>query len=108
MVTTKQREQPPESGTARCRHQPACPPSTGPGRLAAVVIAAHPEQGWSLLCNGVITFDDTGAIAAGHTIPPQRGRSSPRRVSSSNARAALHGHAHKRGGRSCTHSSVST
>jgi hypothetical protein len=26
------------------------------------VIAAHPEQGWSLLCNGIITFDDGGAI----------------------------------------------
>jgi hypothetical protein len=23
---------------------------------------AHPEQGWSLLCNGVILFEDTGMI----------------------------------------------
>jgi hypothetical protein len=30
--------------------------------MAAKVIAAHPEQGWSLLCNGVIAFDDGGAI----------------------------------------------
>ncbi|HET9168311.1 MAG TPA: DUF5999 family protein, partial [Actinospica sp.] len=26
------------------------------------VLAAHPEQGWSLLCNGVIAFDDLGAL----------------------------------------------
>jgi hypothetical protein len=26
------------------------------------VVAAHPEQGWSLLCNGVIVFADCGEI----------------------------------------------
>jgi hypothetical protein len=26
------------------------------------VIAPHPEQGWCLLCNGVILFDDGGAV----------------------------------------------
>jgi hypothetical protein len=26
------------------------------------VVAAHPEQGWSLLCNGVVVFDDTGEL----------------------------------------------
>jgi hypothetical protein len=30
--------------------------------MAAKAIAAHPEQGWSLLCNGVIAFEDGGAI----------------------------------------------
>lgn len=58
--------------TTECRHQPLCPPANATGRLAAVVIAAHPEQGWSLLCNGLITFDDTGAIAEEQVIPPQR------------------------------------
>jgi len=56
----------------QCRHQPPCPPANAIGRLAAVVIAAHPEQGWSLLCNGLITFEDTGAIADEQAIPPRR------------------------------------
>jgi hypothetical protein len=25
-------------------------------------VAAHPEQGWSLLCNGVVLFDDAGIL----------------------------------------------
>jgi hypothetical protein len=31
-----------------------------------------PEQGWSLLCNGVIAFDDMGEILpGGQGIPPR-------------------------------------
>jgi Family of unknown function (DUF5999) len=31
----------------------------------------HPEQGWSLLCNGVIVFDDMGEILPdGRVIAP--------------------------------------
>jgi len=26
------------------------------------VVAAHPEQGWSLLCNHVVLFDDAGQL----------------------------------------------
>jgi hypothetical protein len=26
------------------------------------VISAHPEQGWSLLCNGVVVFEDFGEL----------------------------------------------
>jgi hypothetical protein len=26
------------------------------------VVASHPEQGWSLLCNGVVFFDDCGEL----------------------------------------------
>jgi len=63
----------PADGGTQCCHQPPCPPANATGRLSAAVIAAHPEQGWSLLCNGVITFEDTGAIADGQVIPPQRG-----------------------------------
>jgi Family of unknown function (DUF5999) len=55
-----------------CPHEPPCPLAWRPDRLAAVVVAAHPEQGWYLLCNGIITFDDTGAIAAGKIIVPCR------------------------------------
>jgi hypothetical protein len=45
-----------------CQHQPSCPPATTPDRTAARVVAAHPQQGWSLLCNGVVVFDDTGEL----------------------------------------------
>ena len=31
-------------------------------RAAAHVIAGHPEQGWSLLCNGIVLFDDGGLL----------------------------------------------
>jgi hypothetical protein len=42
-------------------------------REAARVIAHHPEQGWSLLCNGVVLFDDTGELLPdGRVIPPHR------------------------------------
>jgi hypothetical protein len=44
-----------------CSHLPACPPADRPDRDAARTVASHPEQGWSLLCNGVIVFDDMGA-----------------------------------------------
>jgi uncharacterized protein DUF5999 len=30
--------------------------------MAARVAVSHPEQGWSLLCNGVVVFDDAGAL----------------------------------------------
>jgi hypothetical protein len=59
-----------------CTHQPPCPPAAGTDRLAAIVIAAHPEQGWSLLCNGVIVFEDSGALAAGQIISPRRAAAS--------------------------------
>lgn len=45
-----------------CRHQPPCPSADVPDALAAAVVAAHPEQGWRLLCNGVVVFDDGGAL----------------------------------------------
>lgn len=45
-----------------CEHAPACPAATDADHDAARVIAAHPEQGWSLLCNGVVTFDDNGEL----------------------------------------------
>jgi hypothetical protein len=56
-----------------CQHQPPCPPGDAPDRQAAHVVASHPEQGWSLLCNGVVTFEDTGALLpSGQAIPPHR------------------------------------
>ena len=56
-----------------CTHYPACPTSDAPDHDAARVIAAHPEQGWNLLCNGVIVFDDTGEILPNLTcVAPHR------------------------------------
>jgi hypothetical protein len=56
-----------------CRHQPQCPPADAPDRDAARVTSSHPEQGWSLLCNGVVTFDDTGDLLPdGQVIAPQQ------------------------------------
>jgi hypothetical protein len=49
-----------------CEHQPQCPDALAPDRQAARVVAAHPEQGWSLLCNGVVLFDDAGELIPGY------------------------------------------
>ncbi|MCX9193750.1 hypothetical protein C3Y87_20680 [Carbonactinospora thermoautotrophica] len=58
-----------------CQHQPPCPAADVPGREAARVVASHPEQGWSLLCNGVVLFEDTGELLPdGRVIPPHRPR----------------------------------
>ena len=54
-----------------CPHRPPCPPPDRSDRDAAHTIAFHPEQGWSLLCNGVILFDDTGGLLPdGRAVPP--------------------------------------
>jgi hypothetical protein len=56
-----------------CPHQPPCPPADRRDRDAARTIACHAEQGWSLLCNGVILFDDTGELLPdGSAVPPRR------------------------------------
>ena len=53
-----------------CQHQPRCPQSRAPDHLAARIAAAHPEQGWSMLCNGVIVLDDGGELLPdGRAIP---------------------------------------
>ena len=45
-----------------CHHRPRCPDALAPDRAAARIVASHPEQGWSLLCNGVLLFDDGGEL----------------------------------------------
>jgi len=56
-----------------CPHEPSCPSPDAPDREAARTVAAHPEQGWSLLCNGVVLFDDTGELLPnGGIIAPHR------------------------------------
>lgn len=43
-----------------------------PDHMAARAVARHPEQGWSLLCNGVVSFDDTGELLPdGRAVPPR-------------------------------------
>ncbi len=67
------------TGTARrlpeslCTHRPTCPTAGSPDREAAHTIASHPEQGWSLLCNSVLVFEDTGELLPdGQIIAPHR------------------------------------
>jgi hypothetical protein len=56
-----------------CAHNPPCPGARSRDREAAHVLAAHPEQGWSLLCNGVVLFDDTGELLPdGSIVAPHR------------------------------------
>ena len=57
-----------------CHHQPACPPPDAADRYRAHVLASHPEQGWSLLCNGVIVFDDLGALLPDSGLLPAQSR----------------------------------
>ena len=45
-----------------CAHVPTCPPADSSSHDLAVVVRDHPEQGWSLLCNGVVLFDDDGEL----------------------------------------------
>jgi Family of unknown function (DUF5999) len=52
-------------GTGICPHTPPCPAPSAPDREAAHTIVSHPEQGWSLLCNGVVIFEDTGELLPG-------------------------------------------
>ena len=57
----------------RCPHDPPCPSADAPDRDAARCVALHPEQGWDLLCNGVVIFQDTGELLPdGRTIPPKK------------------------------------
>ncbi|CAL9380168.1 DUF5999 family protein [Streptomyces sp. enrichment culture] len=56
-----------------CQHQPPCPSADSADRESARLVAAHPEQGWSLLCNGVVVFEDTGELLPdGQIIAPHR------------------------------------
>jgi hypothetical protein len=56
-----------------CPHTPPCPDASGLDREAARTIISHPEQGWSLLCNGIVVFEDTGELLPdGEPIAPHR------------------------------------
>ena len=53
-----------------CTHHPTCPDPAAPDRGAAVAVRPHPEQGWTLLCNGVVVFDDGGELAPDGRVRP--------------------------------------
>ncbi len=57
-----------------CQHQPPCPQHDAGDGEAARIVSAQPEQGWSLLCNGIVVFDDTGELLPdGSVVAPHRG-----------------------------------
>ncbi|MFI1400763.1 DUF5999 family protein [Streptomyces sp. NPDC020681] len=56
-----------------CGHDPRCPKAEAPDREAATLVAGHTVQGWSLLCNGVLAFEDTGELLPdGRIVAPHR------------------------------------
>lgn len=56
-----------------CRHEPPCPTAKAADHDAAAAVARHDEQGWVLLCNGVLRFDDTGELLPdGQVVAPHR------------------------------------
>ncbi|WP_395371440.1 DUF5999 family protein [Streptomyces tubercidicus] len=56
-----------------CPHTPMCPAADATDAGAAQPVSAHVEQGWTLLCNGLVIFDDTGQLRPDlKAIPPRR------------------------------------
>ncbi|MFB7753800.1 DUF5999 family protein [Streptomyces sp. NPDC056121] len=56
-----------------CQHMPACPKADESDRDAAKRMARDDISGWTLLCNGVLLFDDTGELLPnGAIIAPHR------------------------------------
>ncbi len=45
-----------------CAHPTPCPDAAADDRVLAAPVSRHPEQGWTLLCNGVVLFDDDGEL----------------------------------------------
>ena len=53
-----------------CPHPIPCPDADSQARDLAMVISSRPEQGWRLLCNGVVLFDDDGQLLPdGRAVP---------------------------------------
>jgi hypothetical protein len=54
-----------------CQHEQPCPSAYARDHARARVIVDRPEQGWCLLCNGVVLFDDSGQLLPdGRSVPP--------------------------------------
>jgi len=56
--------------TRHCNHRTACPAADAPDAAAARVVADCQQQGWSLLCNGLVTFDDLADLCPDGTVRP--------------------------------------
>lgn len=53
-----------------CSHRSSCASSDS---TTPHIVAAHPEQGWNLLCDGAIVFDDSGKLLPdGRIVAPHR------------------------------------
>lgn len=69
----RRRRRKPHGRSSMCRHDPPCPSSQSPDRDAAKSLTRDFVAGWSLLCNGVLLFDDTGELLPdGSSISPNR------------------------------------
>ncbi|WP_329217029.1 DUF5999 family protein [Streptomyces sp. NBC_01485] len=56
-----------------CRHDPPCPAAEASDREAARTVLRDDVLGWTLLCNGVLLFADTGELLPdGRIIAPHR------------------------------------
>ncbi|MFF8617927.1 DUF5999 family protein [Streptomyces sp. NPDC015350] len=55
-----------------CGHSPACPGPQDPAHGAARTSYRCPEQGWSLLCNGVLLFDTGELVPGTGAVGPRR------------------------------------
>lgn len=53
-----------------CNHVPTCPRADAKDAAAAAIVVDHCEQGWYLLCNGVVLFEDGGCVAVTTANPP--------------------------------------
>lgn len=55
-----------------CQHKPKCPSAYSEHPTTAVIVVRHDDdQGWNLLCNGVVTLHGGGYILPnGVTIAP--------------------------------------
>ena len=76
VIQLAERRRPTTSSTRPlCAHEPRCPAATAVDRTAARVVSSQSIQGWSLLCNGVVLFDDAGEILPGgiSVAPPRPG-----------------------------------
>jgi hypothetical protein len=50
-----------------CGEDPECPDATDPDALRSRVRTGFPEHGCSMLCNGVLLFDDGTLVLPGGT-----------------------------------------
>ena len=60
--TDPARSSQPDWTAIMCTHDPACPAPDAIDWWAARNITEHPSQGWTLLCNGALVFDDHSAL----------------------------------------------